>query len=156
MIYVFDTTSFSVSHNFFPARFPSFWRDLGDLVSQGKVVSVREVLNELERWEIKSHLQEWANANKAIFMSPTREETLFVSEIFSVPHFQQLLSRKQMLTGAPLADPFVIASAKIRKGCVATEEEEKPNAAKIPNVCKHFKVECTNLEGFMEREGWRF
>jgi hypothetical protein len=156
MIYVFDNSSLSVSRNFFPGRFPSFWSDLGDLVSQGRVVSVREVLKELERWEIKSHLQEWVKANRAIFMLPTQEETLFVSKIFSVPHFQQLLSRKQMLTGAPLADPFVIASAKVRKGCVVTEETKRPNAAKIPNVCEHFGIDYTNLEGFMEREGWTF
>jgi hypothetical protein len=58
MIYVFDNSSLSVSRNFFPTRFPCFWSDLGDLVSQGRVVSVREVLKELERWPIKSHLQE--------------------------------------------------------------------------------------------------
>ncbi|NQT83732.1 DUF4411 family protein [bacterium] len=156
MIYVFDTSSFSVSRNFFPARFPSFWRDLGDLVSQGKVVSVREVFNELERWGIKSHLREWAKANKAIFMPPTPEETLFVSKIFSVPHFQYLVAEKQRLTGAPLADPFVIASAKVRKGCVVTEEEKRPNAAKIPNVCEYFGIDCTNLEDFMGRQGWSF
>ena len=35
-------------------------------------------------------------------------------------------------------------------GCVST------NAVKIPNVCEHFGVDCTNLEEFMEREKWRF
>lgn len=156
MIYVFDTTSFRVSRNFFPARFPSFWRDLDDLVSHGKVVSVREVFNELERQGITSHLQEWAKANKAIFMPPTPEETLFVSKIFSVRHFQQLLGEKQRLKDAPVADPFLIASARVRKACVVTEEKKKPNAAKIPNVCEYFAIDCTDLEGFMEREGWSF
>jgi hypothetical protein len=89
-------------------------------------------------------------------MLPSQEETLFVSKIFSVPHFQQLLSRKQMLKGDPLADPFVIASAKVRKGCVVTEEQRRRNAAKIPNVCEHFGIDYTNLEGLMEREGWSF
>ena len=32
----------------------------------------------------------------------------------------------------------------------------KKNAAKIPNVCEHFGVHCTNVEGFMERESWTF
>jgi hypothetical protein len=32
----------------------------------------------------------------------------------------------------------------------------KPNAAKIPNICKHFKIPCMTLEEFMEAEGWQF
>ncbi|MCZ6821218.1 MAG: DUF4411 family protein [Calditrichaeota bacterium] len=63
---------------------------------------------------------------------------------------------KQRLKGTPVADPFVIASARIRQACVVTEEGKKKNAARIPNVCEYFGVDCTNLEGFMERERWRF
>ena len=25
-----------------------------------------------------------------------------------------------------------------------------------PNVCEHFTIKWTNLEGFMEQEGWKF
>ena len=32
----------------------------------------------------------------------------------------------------------------------------KKNAGKIPNVCEHFGVDWTNVEGFMAREGWTF
>ena len=60
------------------------------------------------------------------------------------------------LTGIPCTDPFVIAKAKFVDGCVATEEKQKKNAAKIPNVCERFEIDCTNLQGFMEREGWTF
>ena len=80
----------------------------------------------------------------------------FVSQIFSVPHFQALVPEKSQLDNRPCADPFVIARAKIINGCVVTEEKWKPNAAKIPNVCEHFGIDCTNLQGFMEREGWTF
>lgn len=61
-----------------------------------------------------------------------------------------------MLVGDPAADPFVIARAKIIGGCVVTEEKLKPNAAQIPNVCDHFGIDCTNLEGLIEAEGWQF
>ena len=53
----------------------------------------------------------------------------------------------------PVADPFVIALAKVRDGCVVTEETMRPNAAKVPNVCEHFGIEYTNVEGFMNKEG---
>jgi hypothetical protein len=56
----------------------------------------------------------------------------------------------------PVADPFVIACAKIRGGTVVTEERLKPNAARIPNICQHFGIPCTNLEGFMQLMGWNF
>ena len=67
-----------------------------------------------------------------------------------------LVSEQDLLAGNLRADPFIIAKAKVLNGCVVTEERRKPNAAKIPNVCEHFGVDYTNLQGFMEREGWRF
>lgn len=60
------------------------------------------------------------------------------------------------LRGTPVADPFVIAAANVKTGVVVTEERLKPNAAKIPNVCQHFKIPCTNLEGFMSQQSWSF
>jgi hypothetical protein len=46
-----------------------------------------------------------------------------------------------------------IASARVRGGCVVTEEANKPNAAKIPNVCEHFGIHWTNVEGFWKQNG---
>jgi hypothetical protein len=45
---------------------------------------------------------------------------------------------------------------KVRQGCVVTEEKLKKNGARIPNICEHFDVECTNLEGFIEQQKWEF
>lgn len=56
----------------------------------------------------------------------------------------------------PVADPFIIACAKIKYGCVITAEALKPNAPKILTVCQHFPIDCTNVQGLMEREGWQF
>ena len=93
---------------------------------------------------------------KRYFLVPNTAELRFVSKIFSVPHFLTLVSQKSILEGHPCADPFIIAKAQIIDGCVVTEEKWKQNAAKIPNVCEYFRVDCTNLRGFMEREGWTF
>jgi hypothetical protein len=79
-----------------------------------------------------------------------------VVKIFNVAHFRQRVGNKQLLDGHPVADPFVIASARVRGGCVVTEEQLKPNAARIPNVCDHFKVACTNVRGFLKQNGWKF
>jgi len=32
----------------------------------------------------------------------------------------------------------------------------KPHAARIPNVCDHFDIPWTSIEGFMEHMGWKF
>lgn len=156
MIYVFDSSSFIVIGHYFPDRFPTFWGSFNIAVNEAKVISVREVYNELNVQANRPHLLDWIESNKRIFLKPTPAETQFVREIFSVQHFQNLISEKQRLKGSPIADPFVIASAKIQNGIVITEETFKPNAAKIPNICRHFNIVCTNLEGFMEQEGWAF
>ena len=75
---------------------------------------------------------------------------------FPVIYVNSLVRQQERLQGKPVADPFVIAKAKVHNGCVITQEVKKPNAARIPNVCEHFGVDCLNLEGFMEREDWTF
>ncbi|WP_241673727.1 DUF4411 family protein [Microcystis aeruginosa] len=84
------------------------------------------------------------------------QQTLFIAEIFSISNFKDLVSQKARLQGKPVADPFIIATAKIKDGCLITEEALKPNAPKIPTVCQHFSIDCTNVQGLMEREGWQF
>jgi len=156
MIYVFDTSSFVVLKNFYPSRFPTLWKKIDQLVRAKRLVSTREVLNELESREGEDFILDWAKSRKQVFPIPTNEELQFVNRIFSVPHFQSLIGQKSILKGSPVADPFVIGAAKVRDGFVVSEETKKPNAAKIPNVCEHFDIECINVEGFMNKEGWAF
>ena len=48
MAYVFDTNSFRVLGNYYPDQFPTFWERFNRAVTDGKIVSVREVRRELE------------------------------------------------------------------------------------------------------------
>jgi hypothetical protein len=118
MVYVFDTSSFIVLGHYFPERFPSFWLNMDRCVQNGELVSVREVYAELSGQGKRAHLDKWIDANKNIFLIPDSAETTFVGSIFSVPHFQQNVSERQRLKGTPVADPFVIAAAATRSGCV--------------------------------------
>ena len=156
MTYVFDTSSFSRLKHFFPAVFKTIWDGLDELVQQGRLISTSEVFKEIERGEPDPHVNQWLKARKQLFTTPTPDEQLFVARIFQIPHFQALIGDKERLTGTPVADPFVIACAKVRLGTVVTEERLKPNAAKIPNVCAYFGVRCINLEEFMKEQGWSF
>ena len=57
-----------------------------------------------------------------------------------------------------IADPFVIAVARVRACCVVTGEKSSgnPKRPKIPNVCDHFKVRYINLLQFMREQKWQF
>lgn len=154
MIYVFDSnTLIKIFHHYYPNQFPSFWEKFNDYITDGKIVSVRAVKAELK--DGKDLLAVFV-MNNDIFEIPKDEETEFMAEIFQNTHFQSLISKKARLQGKEVADPYLIARAKILNACVVTEEKFKPEAAKIPNVCQHFNVNCVNLEGFMEQENWSF
>ncbi len=156
MIYVFDTSSLSKLKHFYPGVFKSVWQGLETLIENGELVSTREVWREMERGNNDQYTNAWFKKHKEIFTMPTAAELQFVAEIFQHKHFQMLIGEQQRLKGTPVADPFVIACAKVKGGTVVTEEQLKPNAARIPNVCQHFKIPCINLETFMQQQGWSF
>lgn len=126
-----------------------------DLVATGRIVSTREVLREIEDGATES-LRDWAAQNQQLFTVPTAAEGAFVTRIYANPHFQQNIEQQKILKGGKNADPFVIAKAFVVQGTVVTMELFKPNGAKIPNICRHFNIQCVTLEEFMEQEGWQF
>ena len=154
--YVFDTGPFIALKHFYPATFPSLWAKIDRLADDGTLRSVLEGFNELQRSNDSDVISEWAKQHKAIFARPDDQEMMVLQRIFAVPHFQALVSKQAMLTGKAVADPFVIAAAKVSGGTVVTLERLKPNAAKIPNVCAHFGVPCIDLETFMAQQQWTF
>lgn len=156
MIYVFDTSSIRSLQHFYPSVFKTIWDGLDGLVQQQNFISTREVWNELGRQNVSADVLAWAKQNKQIFTTPNAAELQFVAQIFQIKHFQNLIGEQQRLKGTPVADPFVIACAKIKGATVVTEEQLKSNAAKIPNVCAHFNVPCIDLEKFMQQQGWAF
>ena len=166
MIHVFDANSIRSLQHIFPSVFKTIWGNLESLVQNQQLISTREAFNELERQNLSAELMSWVKGHKTIFTTPSAAELQFVADIFKVNHFQTLIGAQQRLKGTPVADPFVIACAKIRGGTVVTEEgwllpkmhppTPKPNAAKIPNVCAHFNVPCIDLETFMQQQGWKF
>ena len=156
MIYVFDTSSLRSLQHFYPSVFKSIWHGLDTLIQQKKLISTREVWNEIGRQNVSADVLAWAKQNKQIFTTPSAAELQFVAQIFQIKHFQSLIGEQQRLKGTPVADPFIIACAKIKGGTVVTEEQLKPQAAKIPNVCAHFNVPCIDLEKFMQQQAWAF
>lgn len=157
MLYVIDTSALiDLFDNYYLSRFPTMWGLFDSLVECGSIVSVREAFREIESFQGALRLVTWSKAHQSFFEQPTPEEIDFVRQILMVPHFQQLLDKKKVRSGGPVADPFVIAKAKARGGFVVTHEKYKNNAARIPNVCKSLSIPYLNLEEFMEKENWLF
>jgi transcriptional regulator with XRE-family HTH domain len=96
------------------------------------------------------------NFRRNIFRTPNEEELSIVKDILSDHRFRGLIRRESILKGLPVADPFIIAAAKVHNGMVVTQENYKPDAARIPTVCEVLKVRCINLEQFLKREKLRY
>lgn len=156
MRYIFDTNAFSqLFRSYYRRRFPTLWRHFDSLVCAGSVTSTREVKREIEDSSI-AELTTWATQHQHLFPSPTLAEAEFVGHIFRKSHFRQVIEKRKLLKGGRNADPFVIARAYVLHGAVITMERGQPNGARIPNICRHFRIDCLSLEEFMEREGWQF
>lgn len=158
MKYVFDNNTLSsIFKYYYYDNFPSFWDKFNPLVSAKEIISVKEVQRELKRipplWK---KIKTWSDKYPSFFSKPTNDELSFITQIYSVPHFQQNISERSRLMGQPVADPFVIAKAKVNDAIVITQETFKSKATRIPNICKHFNIQCDDLNGFLNRENWKF
>ena len=152
-MYIADTGFFYALRHMYIANFPSLWARLDALVAGGELLSVREVKNELE-WHAPSEaIAQWAKHNRHIFASPSEAELQTVSEILAQPQFTGLIRLENLVKGRPVADPFVVAAAVHRKGSIViTEESLVKGGARVPAVCRAYKVLCDSFEGFLKRE----
>src|SRR5689334_21974831 len=111
MSYVFDNSPLSVlSKHYYRKTFKSLWEHLDDLITDGRIVSTREALREIEDGAPDNLLQ-WAKDNAQLFAMPTAAEAAFVANIYAVPHFRQNIEQQKLLRGGRNADSFVIAKA---------------------------------------------
>lgn len=150
--YIFDTGPFIDLKNYPRDVFTSLWENFKQMISEGEILSSSEVFRELEDYD--DEIAAWAKQNKNIFIKPTLEEQVEVRKILE--KHPDLVKEEAILLGKPYADPFVIAQAKMHSCVLVHSEKFKPNAHKIPNVCKSFKVEETMLFEFFRREKWKF
>ena len=155
-MYVFDTSALSeLFGSYYRSRFPTLWKLFDELIISGSLTSTREVAREIEQYS-RGNIEDWIKRNKGVFSTPTVAEAEFVREIYEIKHFQQNIELKKIQKGGLNADPFVIAKAAVNNAIVVTLETEKPEAVRIPNICRHFGIKCFDLEDFMQEENWQF
>lgn len=152
MKYSFDSGPLINLKYYFPQVFKSLWGQFEILVEQGDIVCARDVYNELiNRGD---SISDWVKSNSNIFLTPSAEEIKIVSEILA--KHPELIRKKSIQGGMPVADPFVIAQAEVNNLIVVTSEKFQPDAHKIPNICKERNIVCLLPEDFMQKEGWEF
>ena len=153
-VYVFDTGPLRQLFGHFDLKvFPDLWAEFHRMLVDGRILSVREVRREIFG---PDNLLEWVDTHKAVFLAPDDAQTEFMQEMLANQHAQGLIEQKKFKIGGGAADPFIIALARVRGGCVVTTEKYRPNAPKIPTLCEQFDIPCVDLTGFMKREGWKF
>lgn len=162
-----------------PDIFPALWKDIENLVKQGLLVAPREVLHELEWLEKNPQkkktipggtdpegndlLLKWAKMNKGMFIEPDLTQNNYIDSASIItneilPGYGKRLVDIDKET--PEADPFVIALAKLKRWIVINSEGSvKPgpsNPPKIPDVCRHHKVESIGILEFFRRVGLKY
>lgn len=152
MKYAFDSGPFIECRYYYPSVFKSYWKELNKLAANRTIISVKEVYNELLRGS--DIVSEWAEKNEEIFERPSPEEFEIVKEIMA--NHKELIKLVNITGGTPVADPFIIAKAKVNNLIVVTQETYKENAHKIPNICGELDLDYMTLEDFMKNEGWEF
>jgi predicted nucleic acid-binding protein len=131
--------------------FPTLWDKLEKMIAAGRLVAPDEVLKELSKND--DDLHKWARLQDGLFCPLEDDVQIATAEILAV--FPKLVNNER---NRSIADPFVVAVAKVRKLSVVTGEKRKgnPMRPKIPDVCDAYKIRCLTLLELMKSEGWRF
>lgn len=153
-MYVFDTSAFlnGWRYHYPPATFPSVWRLIEEGLNDGRVIAPREVFTELTVKDDDVH--EWAKPFVGCFVDPTEAVQGQVGTI------QALLPKPGV---RDVADPWVIAEAKVRALTVVTYEGQSFSgtktikaSTKMPGLCQHFSVPCLTLPQALGNLGGTF
>lgn len=153
MKYVVDTNVFRTFFRFYyEETTPELYENFYKMIDDGILLSVRECYNELEKQHKKdSNVLNKIKSIKKIFKEPTKEEEIeTVKRIYMNTNFRNNIKEQNICNGMPVADAFLVAKARSEKAILVTSEEFSPNAAKIPNICKEFNIECINMREFLK------
>lgn len=156
-MFVLDTSAYinGWRDHYPPATFPSVWVLIEDSFGDRRVVSPREVYNELTRKD--DDVAAWARGRMHGFVEPTEEVMRAAGAIFE-NELPDSGTRDS-------ADPWVIAEARMRGLVVVTYEgrtfsgvptSERRWARSMPGICKRLSVGCVTLPEALGELGGSF
>jgi hypothetical protein len=129
--------------------FPTIWDRLDGATRRGILFASDEVLRELEKKDDDAHA--WMKARPDMIIP---FDTHIEAEVIRLmTRFPRLVDTKKGRSGG---DPFVIAVALVHGLTVITGEHAtgKPDAPRIPDVCKDLGVPCIRMLDFFREQRW--
>lgn len=149
--YCADTSSLIAAweERYPPENFPQFWDRLEGLSQTSRALIPEAVVDETDKRS--KELNKWLKDRPHAIVS---YETEIQQEAKSILAAHPLLVKQSKSRFA--ADPFVIATARVKSLVVLTEEtpSNSDNRPKIPDVCRAMSIECVNLITLIRREKW--
>lgn len=150
-VYCMDTCSFTELRRTYPRpNFARVWDFLADLIQRGRILSVDQVLVELN--EQDDDVTAWVNQWPHIFITLDQAIQTRARQILLA--YPRLIDLRKTRSSA---DPFLIAATSIRGGTLVTEENPSggPNRVKIPDVARGEGVTCIKLLGMLQSENFQ-
>jgi predicted nucleic acid-binding protein len=134
-----------------PDIVPDLPEMLHSLVVEGRLLIPEDVVKELAKKD--DDLTAWVKAQAEAIVPLDEAIQEAATEILA--RFPRLIESRSGRSGA---DPFLVATAKVRNAMVVTGEEfanslEKP---RIPDVCKALSIRCGRFVDIIRGEKWRF
>lgn len=151
-VYCFDSSALIEAWTrYYPQDvLPSFWQKLDELIKAKRMFVCEEVVREVEQQD--DGLPDWIRARPEMIV-PLDEATQIAGKEILANH-SALIDVKRLRS---MADPWVIAAAKVRGASVVTQESVgTPAKPKIPYVCNATNVKCVKLIDVIRAEKWRF
>ena len=161
MIYVIDTDSLiALPRLYSHIYFETLWDDINKAIKRGTLILTKFNLSELKEKEEDEYFENWKKEHTEMFLEIDDITQETVTDILSkYPDLIDQTSEKEQ------ADPFLIALAISKNGCIVTEEVPLDKASianpkrkkkmKIPNVCIDYNVKYFKLHEFINSSGWR-
>lgn len=164
MAYLLDTNIFIEAQNrYYGFDFcPAFWDCLEDNISKGKIISIKQVYNEINGKDKEDNLNKWSekiNKKTRFFMSTYDKETQKEFSKISQHVMNSNYSQKEKDVFLGGADPWLIAKAKVLEATVVTQERKaglNSKKIKIPNICSDFGVKFIDTFEMLRRLNAKF
>lgn len=159
MIYLLDTNVFIQAHRqHYGLDFvPGFWEWVASGLTDGSVMSIKQVYEELRVKETKDKdgkpkqpdaLSEWATERKGSFVEIDNLASGWLRQISAwVMSPQRIYTQAARSEFLAVADLSLVAFAKAYNLTLVTHERPDPNSkkrVKIPDVCEAFDVKWVN------------
>ena len=137
---------------------PAFWDFLDKEINKTTILTIKEVYNELSHGD--DDLANWIKERKdSSFFIPfddeeTQKEFVKIAQ-YVINNFPQEQANKFL----DVADPWLIAKAKVLGAIIVTQEVLAPSntqKVKIPNICVHFGVNYNNPFNMLRNLGAKF